>query len=488
MLTANAPTSTRKAVPIFGLGQQARSPFLSSVTRINAMIESNENGRQQVAILGMPGLSTVTTIGPTPARGIFVREGEAIFYMVIAHEVYKVTPGAYRKIGDLATASGPVWMDENGVQLFINDGLSPYIYTFASEAFDPITDGDYPSGARGGVYLDGRFWVYVVSGQNKGRVYASDIKDGKSWDGLNFFEPSASPDSIIAVVRYASDLLIIGSGSVEWWGAVPSSIPGALGFQPSATANTEIGGVSELGHAKSGQSVFFVGHEGGDIGIYRVNGYTIEPVDDPGVSDSLTPSVASSTICTSYSVDGHSFFQVTAPSTNYDVASTWVYDGHSGQWSKRESDGLPYYRGLFAVSSGGATYVSDAFTGRLSRMDEGIYTENGGILPFEVTSQHLLKEGDHITMHGIQIDMENGVGNAVEPGSNPHLILSVSKDGGRTWPIVRHVSIGRAGQYLKRVRAMQFGAGHDIAVRIRITDPIPRHVTGAYLEMEPNYA
>ena len=259
MLTANAPTSTRKAVPIFGLGQQARSPFLSSVTRINAMIESNENGRQQVAILGMPGLSTVTTIGPTPARGIFVREGEAIFYMVIAHEVYKVTPGAYRKIGDLATASGPVWMDENGVQLFINDGLTPHIYTFASEAFEQITDADYPTGARGGVYLDGRFWVYVVTGQNKGRVYASDIKDGKSWDGLNFFEPSASPDSIIAVVRYASDLLIIGSGSVEWWGAVPCRFLGRWGFSRRLRPIPRSGAFPSWGMPSQGRVCFLWG-------------------------------------------------------------------------------------------------------------------------------------------------------------------------------------------------------------------------------------
>jgi len=448
-------------------------------------MEESTNGRQAVAILGLPGLRKVETFSTVPARAIFCRDGSREFFIASGGELLRVIEGSSEQVMTLATSSGPVWIDENGVQLFVNDGVIAQIYTFATGVVETISDVDFPFGARGGVYLAGRFWVYTISGDKAGRVYASNVKDGLEWDGLNYIEPASKPDAIVTVTRHADDLMIIGRGSIEWWGAAPVTIPGALGFQPSASANTEVGGVSEYGHAKVGQDLFFIGESSGDLGIYRANGYEVLPIASPQIEEDTKKLSLGSAVCTGYTALGHGLFQVTIQGTDTTQAHTWVYDASAGEWSDRESHGKPYYRGLFAIGAAGRVYISDAFTGVLYHMDESLYTEDGMVLPFRVTSQHLLKEGDHITIHSIQVDMETGLGTAVPPGDDPHGIMRVSKDGGYTWPIERHISLGKQGHYTRRAKSDQFGIARDFAIEFSISDPIPRRVTGAYLTIDP---
>jgi len=478
-----------QAEPIFGLGNQARSPFLSTVDRVNCIVEPIDNGRQAAAILGLPGLVRHVSTGDSPTRGLFVKKGSLTFYLVVGSQVVLVLPnGAATTIATLTTDSGPVWMDDNGTQLFINDGVTPLIYTYSTGISTLITHADYPVGARGAVFLQGRFAVYTVAGTNAGRVYFSDQYDGLTWNGLNFITPAARPTGITGIDRWADDLVIRGQGSIEWWSGTPTPVAGALGFQPSSGANTEVGSVAERGSAKVGQRFFFVGEANGTTQVYELTGYQIMPVSTPAVDEDLAQRPVATAICTGYVVSGHPLFQITIPADTSAVAVTWIYDALTKQWSKRRSVGRPYYRGLFAASTGGTVYITDAFNGNLYRMNEREYREDGDLMEFEVTSSHLLKEGDGFTVDTLQIDLETGLGTPLPPGDNPHGILQVSKDGGRTWCIERHVTLGKQGAYQARARETQFGWARDWAFRFRITDPIPRRVAGAYLGMMPGSA
>lgn len=489
MPNALTEEKTRSSHPIFGLGNQSRSPFISTVDRVNAVVEMAENGRQQYALVGLPGLVLHRDFGESPARAIFVREGTLSFFLVSGNQVVRLDPSTpIVTVATLSTDTGPVWIDDSGVQLFINDGVAPVLYTHSTGVASTVTSVNYPSGARGCVFLQGRFWVYVTAGADAGKVFASGQYDGNSWDALNFITPAARPGGIITIFRWADDLVIVGSKTVEWWSGVPSPIPGALGFQPSAPANTEIGGSAELGIAKVEQRLFFLGHADGVSRVYEITGYRVEPVSTEEVDLVLSQLNAKDAVCCGYSISGHALFQFTIKGQTFDTSATWVFDGKTSQWTRRESTNLPHYRGLLSCSTISDVYITDAFTGKLYRMDEHTHSENGEPLPFEVTSTHLLNDGDSLTIHSIQVDMETGVGASAPPGDDPHGILSVSKDGGRTWPIVRFPSVGKVGQYRRRAQEFRLGMAKDFAVRFRITDPVPRHVTGAYLTMSQNYA
>ncbi len=479
----------RTAIPIFGLGNPARSPFISTVDRLNCIVEPSDNGRQPTALLGLPGLVRQATLGVYPIRGLFLKKGDLSFYVAVGNLISLIQPnGVIRTIATLTTDSGPVWMDENGTQLGINDGSTFQVYTYATGTTQMVTDIDYQTGARGCTFLEGRFWVYLTTGVNAGKCYASDQYNGLSWDALNFITPAARPTGITGIDRWYADLVIRGQGSIEWWSGNNSQVSGALGFQPSSPANTEVGSLSERGSAKVGQQFFFVGGSGGTSGVYEMSGYQITKVSTPAVDVALSQRQIATAICTGYVVYDHSLFQITIPAQSSDEALTLIYDATTGLWSSRSSAGLPYYRGLLAVNNSSTVFITDAFTGSLYRMDEQTYDEDGQIMEYQLTSSHMLKEGDGFAVDGFQVDMETGLGNPMPPGDDPHGMLQVSKDGGHTWCMERSVSLGKMGTYTTRAQEYQFGWARDWAFRFSITDPIPRRVTGAYLLLQPGYA
>src|SRR3989304_5274749 len=142
-----SPAAVRKPIPIFGLGKLQRSPFVSTVERINAVVELTENGRQQAAIFNLPGLIAVfNTLNNIPFRAFYIREGEDIAYGVQGEQFISMTlPCGITLIATLNTDEGPAWISDNGDELFVNDGSSPGVFHTATNTDNPITDPAYPS-------------------------------------------------------------------------------------------------------------------------------------------------------------------------------------------------------------------------------------------------------------------------------------------------------------------------------------------------------
>ena len=485
MLPQQQDDSIGKAVSIFGLGQLQRSPYISTVKRINAVVELTENGRQQAAIFGMPGLGLFIDTGASPLRAFYVREGELTFYAVIANGIWKIPSNLPATlIAAITTLTGPVWIADNGTQLMINDGVTAYIYVPTTGVITQITDPDFPAGSRGGTFLQGRFWIYTTTGTQAGRVYGSDQYNGLSWDALNFFTPEATPDGIVSVFRWFNDLIVFGKTSLEWWTGVSTQIPGLLGFQPITGANTEVGLGGELSYARVGQKLFFLGRANGQAGVYEIVNYVAKKVSPPAIDVDIIARINHSvSVGSGYMVGGHSIFQLTFPADTIQNAITWALDAETSLWCKRESYGQPYYRGLYVATTLDRIFISDAFNGTIWEMSDAYQTEGNDPLIFELTSIHLLKEGDMLTINNVRIDMETGLGSSTGQGSNPQAMIQISKDGGNTWELERWVPLGKIGEYRRRAIRRRVGSARDIAIRFRVTDPIPRRVAGAYLRI-----
>src|SRR3989304_8371901 len=86
-----SPAAASKAIPIFGLGRLQRSPFVSTVERVNCVVEMTDNGRPQAALFGLPGLLPFLTGGDVPLRAYYIREGEDVFYVVSENQILSVT-------------------------------------------------------------------------------------------------------------------------------------------------------------------------------------------------------------------------------------------------------------------------------------------------------------------------------------------------------------------------------------------------------------
>jgi hypothetical protein len=84
------------------------------------------------------------------------------------------------------------------------------------------------------------------------------------------------------------------------------------------------------------------------------------------------------------------------------------------------------------------------------------------------------EENKTLFLSKLEFLMETGVGLSSGQGSDPQVMIQISRDWGHTWGVERWVSAGLLGQYQRRVilrRLGRFRSGG--VVRVAVSDPIP---------------
>ncbi len=81
-------------------------------------------------------------------------------------------------------------------------------------------------------------------------------------------------------------------------------------------------------------------------------------------------------------------------------------------------------------------------------------------------------DGRWIFLRRLELVLQAGVGVTTGTGSDPHVLLSLSHDGGKTWGPERRLAAGKRGQYEARVWLQNAGRYRDGAVRIVVSDPV----------------
>jgi hypothetical protein len=123
--------------------------------------------------------------------------------------------------------------------------------------------------------------------------------------------------------------------------------------------------------------------------------------------------------------------------------------------------------------------VGDLTTGAIFGYDTKTYSDNGQPLP-AIRSCSTLQNGlEEQPTASFALDMDVGVG--LESGDDPKVSLRTSKDGGRTWSNELIRSIGKVGEYSKRVIWNRVGGGRKVVFEVTITDPVKRNIVGAYI-------
>jgi hypothetical protein len=63
------------------------------------------------------------------------------------------------------------------------------------------------------------------------------------------------------------------------------------------------------------------------------------------------------------------------------------------------------------------------------------------------------------------------------------MTLEVSKDGGHSWGSEKTRSMGKIGEYRKRVIWRRLGRAYDFVFRLRTTDPVKTTIVGAWVDV-----
>ena len=287
---------------------------------------------------------------------------------------------------------------------------------------------------------------------------------------------------MLAILNQQENLLIFGGNTIEvWYDAGTPIFP----FQPILGATVERGCAAALTPIKEDNSVFFLGD---DLIFYRLDNGIPRRISTHAIEDAWRGyTLVSDAYTMSYSYEGHKFIVLTFPTAN----ATWVYDISTNLWHERDSwdqfnNRYGRWRGSCVAGVYNKILVGDAYSGQIGFLDKTTFTEFGNTVRALMVGPSMNNDKKRLFFSRFELDMETGVGNTVDPGSNPQVMLDWSDDGGRTF-INRQqwVSLGKIGAFKQRLRWLRLGQSFDRRYRVQISDPVPRVLVQAVVDATP---
>src|SRR4030095_4704097 len=468
-------------IPVFGVGQASKSPYISSKALVNMICEARPRGEKS-AMVGFrtPGLDVFHEFaGSVMGRGALSFEKSDLAFEVVGNILYQLDgSGTATNLGLLSTSAGRVSMADNGTQIMIVDGTYGYIYTtvpaavissitrvtttatlttatphglgtgmqvtiagalpaqyngtytitvtgastftyvMASDpggsaapvgaytitsAFARITDTDFPAAPLTVCFLSGRF---IINLSQSSRYSWSDVYDGLSWDALNFANAETSADPIIAVWANNGQLILFGSRSTEYWGDSGTLDQPFVQIQGTAT---EWGLAAPWSVSKYDNSVaMLVRNRMGQVMVAQLNGYLPKKISNPDIDYEInTYAVTNDAISCSYMLNGHPMYVINFPNAE----KSWLYDGSTQIWTQLESYGSTRWRGEFGISFLTYTLVASATDGKLYKLSDTFYTDDGDQIESYIISQTITSpDMDRFSVDKLRVDMEVGQG------------------------------------------------------------------------------
>lgn len=466
---------TVSRIPLFGIGEASKSPFVTAKELQNIYVEARPQGeKSSMVAYQTPGQVLFNDFGATPPRGALEFESLNTFFEVHRGVLWEVNnAGVATNRGTLLTTSGRVSMSDNGVQIMIVDGAFGYIYNTSTNAFAQITDADFPANPQTVTFLLGYF---IVSFLNTSRFYVSDQYNGLSWNALMFANAETSPDPIVSVYESNGQLILLGTKTTEFWGA-----SGDLNFPFSLILGTATkwGLAARWSIAAYDNSFMCLmkGKQSGQVMLAKMNGYLpqkLSTIDWDGIVNGYTNTADATSY--SYMLGGHPMFVISFPS----AGASWLYDGSTGIFTKLKSYGQSRHNAEFSINYLNNTLVFDNLVGRAYKLMASALDDNGVSIEKQITGETIASQGEEfIQIDCLRVDMEVGDGLTSGQGVNPQISLTLSRDNGKTWGSEMWKSMGKIGEYNKRVEWRQLGTCRYLTPRLRITDPVPVCIVSA---------
>lgn len=397
------------------------------------------------------------------------------------------------------------WSDDNGstfqatgVQITgqdqdLNDGVKVnFIHTTGHTVndrwdFDTTVDSAFYVPIRP-TYLDNA-GIYIK--QSSGRWYFSEINNFARVNALDFAIANAFPDNLVTSITLREEIWLIGEVTAEPWydtGAQP------FPYQRRSSLIQNYGCIAPFSVVKTHNNIgIWLGQndEGGRIVLQLVD-YSIQIIStEPINREFLSYSKVDDAFADTYQKDGHIFYVLTFPTAD----KTWVYDLVTKSWCEFKCNLDNQLPATFSTREGRfkANWIrrfaenilcGDFESGKIYKLSDDIYTDNGRPIIFERTTQHLANKNLRVSIRYIEIDIEKGKGLETGQGSNPTYMLQISKDGGFTWSNERWKSGGKSGEYTKRLKWNRLGMGRVFTFRLRVTDPVYKVIIGAEIDID----
>jgi len=251
-------------------------------------------------------------------------------------------------------------------------------------------DADFPAAIVGKfVYLDG--YLFIMDKTNR-RIYQSGLNNISSWAASDYITVQSSGEQTAGIARVGSRIVALCSASIEFFYNAGNPSGSVLTSQKELFRRIGVSGgsVSEATstvpvYAYSGDTVFFLGTEGGQSrGVYAMAGTEIKKISTPEIDRQISRSGSGVYwIISAFHDRGKNYVCLAEVTTPYRQFFACL---DNGMWS----EGLMTTRSV-VIAGGIVSYTGSANTdtsmifcvslegtaGLVYRLRNDIYTDNG---------------------------------------------------------------------------------------------------------------
>ena len=474
----------RYKLPVIGGAYKQRYQDLNAQTCKNLYPVIDKAGAYNVGALNpTPGFKSLGSAGSGVVRQLFDYKNN--LYGVIGNKFYSITvdstalTASFTERGTLNTSEGYVGIAGNNVEeLIIVDGSSTaYLFETDTNTFSTIVDADCPGGNTV-VHIDGYF---ILNRPDESAANHCEVGDGGNWVSTSTATAEASPDKLVAVYEHKNQLYLMGSKTIEVWYNNANATGFAFNRYPNALIQRGCG--AKASPALLNGNLIWLDERGF---VVMNENYNATIVSSEPVSDAIQGySTIDDAIGFSYSDEGHLFYVLVFPTEK----TCWCFDPVTSEWHERTSiDPInPPKLREFVVNCHtyhkGLNIIGSAYDNQIHLMSGDYQDEAGNPIIRERTTQVAHSNRDLVSIASLDLKVEAGRTPLLSgQGSEPSILMQYSKDGGYTWSSELTRSLGKQGQYDKRVRFNRLGSGREWLFRFRMSDPVDMVLIDAYIE------
>jgi hypothetical protein len=346
---------------------------------------------------------------------------------------------------------------------------------------ETLADGGFRPASHA-ITLDGFF---ICNEINTGRFFWSYLRDGLTWDLLDYATAEGTPDNILSIGKVNNELWLFGPRTIEIWyntGLYDNQ------FQRIQQGFIDIGIAAPWSNATMGDRIFWLGSNSAGYGIvYMAMNYVPKRISTHAIEHIISQmSDISDAVGYCYQQEGHHYYVLSFTAGNRTV----VYDVEANMWHERSywnatANKEERHRGQYGAFCFNKTFLADYQNTNLYELNLDTYTDNGSPIRRQRTGPHIRSDRKRLFHHQFEIDLERGVGLNSGQGSKPYISLTYSDDGGKTFGNEKKLSIGSQGKNLTRAKATRLGYSRDRVYRLTISEPVKIVLVGARADIEP---
>lgn len=444
-------------------------------------------GRNSNVLYPTPGLTLFYDTGGLSVRGMLTVHN--IVYGVTDNKFWSLTnDGVYTLIGNISTSSGQVSLAAIYDQVLIADGSTTHLYIISTQTYTTVAS-NLPQNVQ---YVAAQDEYFFAIQPGTDTFFVSNLSDGTTWQALMFAAVANLNGNLLAAVPLFGQMWFFKETETELWYNSGGSFP----YQPQEGSNINYGTAAAFSVACGNQGIYWLAQTSdGSSLVCFISGNTPAVISTEGINYQISlMTTTNDAVGYTYTQEGHEFYVLTFPTGN----KTFVYDITTQLWHERNSLNVqsgvaqPAYtrhRGnCAAYVATGTNLIGDYISGQVFRYSPEVYTDAGNTIERIMVTPVMSNSGRLLTIWSLDLFAEVGQGLVSGQGSDPKIVLNISRDAGFTWGNDIKRSLGKIGQYRKRIKWNQIGTARNFAFKFTITDPLKVILIGATVEIEAEQA